>query len=177
MFQAVTPSHPVAWPLLSTPSMLVRTVFQYRLLLGKCELGVGLDWEEIEAVSALEAAFAPDGEDLRTHVGRKYRRQVVGITAHLRGDRINDRVEITEIGPGGVLIRNAPYIARGELVELMVDEGDVTYRFCAHGVWLREDGDDYRVGLRLVGLPVCIHRVSVSAKHDEDVIERIGVAA
>ncbi|MDX2089546.1 MAG: hypothetical protein SFX73_16955 [Kofleriaceae bacterium] len=157
--------------------MLVETVFQYRTLLGKCELGVGLDWEEIELVTSLEAAFTPDRKDLRSEMGRKYRRQIVAITAHLRGDRINDRVELTEIGPGGFLIRNAPYIARGELVEIMVDEGAVTYRFCARGVWLREDGDDYRVGLRLVGLPVCIHRVSVSAKHEEDVVERIGVAA
>jgi hypothetical protein len=157
--------------------MQVGTVFHYRTLVGKCELGVGLEWEEIEEVTSLEATFALDGVDLQRDIGRRYRRQLVGLSAHVRGDRINDRVALVEIGPGGFQIRRAPYIARGELVEIFVDEGDVTYRFCARGVWQREDGDDYRVGLRLVGLPVCIHRVEVSGMVDDDVIARIGAAA
>lgn len=157
-------------------TMRIETIFHYRTLIGKCELGVGLDWEEIEEVTSLEAAFAA-GEELHTQMGRKYRRQIVALTAHVRGDRINDRVELTEIGPGGFLIRNAPYIARGELVEILVDDGDVSYRFRACGVWLREDGDDYRVGLRLVGVPVRIHQVAVSVRSEDDVVERIGAAA
>ena len=28
--------------------MLLEVVFQYRTLIGKCDLGVGLDWDEIE---------------------------------------------------------------------------------------------------------------------------------
>ena len=39
--------------------MLVEVVFQYRTLLGKCELGVGLDWDEIDQVTAIEHAFRP----------------------------------------------------------------------------------------------------------------------
>lgn len=157
--------------------MQVETVFHYRTLIGKCELGVGLDWEEIEEVTSLEATFVLDGVDLHKDIGRRYQRALVGLSALVRGDRINDPVALVEIGPGGFQIRRAPYIARGELVEIFVDEGDVTYRFCARGVWQREDGDDYRVGLRLVGLPVCIHRVEVSASDGDDVIARISAAA
>jgi len=35
--------------------------------------------------------------------GRRFRREPVKLTALLRGDRINDRVEVVEIGPGGVV--------------------------------------------------------------------------
>jgi hypothetical protein len=157
--------------------MQVETVFHYRALIGKCELGVGLEWDEIEEVTSLEATFTLEGEVVQTDIGRRFRREAVGMSAHVRGDRINDRVALVEIGPGGFQIRRAPYIARGELVEIFVDEGDVTYRFCARGVWQRDDGEDYYVGLRLVGLPVCIHRVEVSAALGDDVIAWIGVAA
>ncbi len=37
---------------------MVETVFQYRTLIGKCELGCGLDWDEIDLVGRIEHAFA-----------------------------------------------------------------------------------------------------------------------
>ena len=83
--------------------MLVETVFQYRTLIGKCELGVGLDWEEIDHVIRIEQAFAADRKD-----GRKFRRQLVEMTGIMRGDMINDRVDVIEIGPGGMVCRDGP---------------------------------------------------------------------
>lgn len=157
--------------------MLVDVVFQYRSLVGKCELGIGLDWDEIEQVTKIESAFEPTADDRRMKTGRRFRREAVQMTGLLRGDRINDRVELIELGPSGAVIRNAPYVARGELVELVVESGDLSYRFRARGVWLKEDGDDYRVGMVLVGLPVCLHRVQVARVEHEDIVDKIPVAA
>jgi hypothetical protein len=156
--------------------MLVEIVFQYRTLLGKCELGVGLEWEEIEQLTAIEAAFAPASDDRRTKHGRRFRREATEITALMRGDRINDRVDVVEVGPGGLVVRHAPFVARGEHVEIQVDVGETSYRFCAQGVWMKDDGDDYKVGLALVGMPVCLRNVALS-KHHSDVIDEIAAAA
>jgi len=155
--------------------MVVETVFQYRTLIGKCDLGVGLDWVEIEQITSIEAAFAPGEDDRRMKAGRRFRREALQAPALVRGDRINDRVDLVEIGPGGLVIRNAPYIARGEHIEITVDEGDTSYRFAAIGVWLKDDGDDYKVGLALVGMPVCLHKVALS-KHEADVVDQIALA-
>jgi hypothetical protein len=151
--------------------MLLETIHRYRTLVGKCELGMGLDWDEITEVSNIEASFVPGGRD-----GRKYRREPVELHALLRGDRINDRVAVVELGPGGVVCRNAPFVARGEHVEVVIDDGDRSYRFSAVGVWLRDDGDDFKIGLRLVGMPVCLHTVRVAA-HETDVVDHIPAAA
>ncbi len=156
--------------------MLVEVVFQYRTLMGKCELGVGLNWDEIEQVAAIESVFEPSSDDRRMKAGRRFRREAVKLAAFLRGDRINDRVEVVEIGPGGVVVRNAPFIAHGERVEIVVEQGDKRYRFGAEGVWLKDDGDDYRVGLALIGMPVCLRTLAVS-RHEVDLIDRIGAAA
>lgn len=156
--------------------MLVEVVFQYRTLMGKCELGVGLDWDEIEQVTAIESAFEPTSDDRRMKAGRRFRREPVKLSALLRGDRINDRVDVIEIGPGGIVVRNAPFVAAGEHVEIVIEDGDNSYRFSAEGVWLKDDGDDYRVGLALIGMPVCLHTVAVS-RHEADLVDRIGAAA
>jgi len=156
--------------------MLVEVVFQYRTLMGKCELGVGLNWDEIEQVAAIESVFEQSSDDRGMKAGRRFRREAVKLGAFLRGDRINDRVEVVEIGPGGVVVRNAPFIAHGERVEIVMEQGDKRYRFGAEGVWLKDDGDDYRVGLALIGMPVCLRTLAVS-RHEVDLIDRIGAAA
>ncbi len=151
--------------------MLLETVFQYRTLIGKCDLGVGLEWEEIEDVARIEQAFASTSND-----GRRFRRQAIDMSAIMRGDQINDRVELVEMGPGGCVAINAPFIARGELVELVVDFNEDSYRFIARGVWLKDEGTDYRVGMRFVGMPVKLHKVQIS-EHRQDVVDRISIAA
>ena len=155
--------------------MLVEVVFQYRTLIGKCELGVGLDWDEIDQVGNIEKAFAPTADDRRLS-GRRFRRDRVELEGLVRGDQINDRVEVVEIGPGGLVCRKAPFIARGEQVEIVIDHGECSFRFRAQGVWLKDDGEDYRVGLAFVGMPVCLFKVQVS-KHTLDFIDQLAVAA
>jgi hypothetical protein len=156
--------------------MLIEIVFQYRTLLGKCDLGVGLEWDEIEQIAAIESAFAPSADDRRTKSGRKFRREATNVEVLMRGDRINDRVDLVEIGPGGFVVRHAPFVARGEQVEILIDVGDKSYRFRAQGVWMKDDGEDYKVGLALIGMPVCLHKVAVS-KHELDAIDQIAAAA
>lgn len=156
--------------------MLVEVVFHYRTLLGKSEIGCGLDWDEIDQVTEIEHGFRPGVEDRRMRGGRRFRRDAIRLEALLRGDQINDRVEVTEMGPGGLICRHAPYIARGEQVEIVIDIGDDSYRFRAQGVWLKDDGDDYKVGLQFVGMPVCIRNAHISAHH-ADVVDKIAEAA
>jgi hypothetical protein len=157
--------------------MLVEVVFQYRSLIGKCELGVGLEWDEIDQVTQIESAFEPTTDDRRMKTGRKFRRESVKLSAVMRGDRINDRVEVSELGPGGLVCRNAPYVARGEQVEISIEAADgKCYRFRAQGAWLKDDGDDYRVGLAFIGMPVCLNRVVVSP-HEADLVDKIVAAA
>ena len=152
--------------------MLVETIFQYRTLIGKSELGCGLDWDEIEAVTVIEHTFGLD----RGKSGRRFKRHAVAIKGLLRGDRINDRVDVVEIGPGGLVCRNAPFVARGEQVEIVIDLGERSLRFQARGVWLKDDGDDYRVGLVFVGMPICLNLVQLSAR-TADLVDQIGAAA
>jgi hypothetical protein len=151
---------------------MLETVFQYRTLIGKCELGVGLEWEEIEEVTNIESMFEATSQDRRHR--RRFRRETVRMTAMMRGDRINDRIDIVELGLGGMVVRNAPYVAKGELVEIVIDVGDdQSYRFRAQGVWLKDDGDDYKVGLMLIGMPVRLHKVAISARSSSDLIDKI----
>lgn len=152
---------------------MLEAVFEYRTLIGKCELGYGLELSEIARVEQIEREYAPKGE--RRH-GRRFRRAAVTIDAVIRGDRIHDPVQIVELGPGGLVIRRAPFIARGEEVEIMIEYGQYSFRFKAQGVWLKEDGEDYKVGLALIGMPVCLHNVRLS-RHEVDVIDRIVAAA
>ena len=55
----------MAQTLICTKDMLVEIVFQYRTLTGKCDLGVGLEWDEIERLGEIEAMFAPSADDRR----------------------------------------------------------------------------------------------------------------
>lgn len=150
--------------------VLVDVIFQYRTLVGKTELGCGLDWDDIEAISQIEHQFRT------TDRRRKFRREPVSMDGMVRGDRINDLVEIVELGPGGIVCTAAPFIARGEIVELTIDHGVRSYRFNARGIWLKDDGEDYRAGLAFVGMPVCLHKVQLS-KHETDLVDRIATAA
>src|SRR5256885_9211407 len=77
-------------------STVVEVVFQYRTLIGKCELGVGLDWDEIEQVTAIESMFEPTSDDRRMKAGRRFRREAIKLTALLRGDRKIGRASCRE---------------------------------------------------------------------------------
>ena len=160
--------------------MLVDSVFRYRTLQGKCDLGIGLAWDEIAEIAVIEAAFEPSVDDRRMSSGRRFRREPVTLSGLMRGDRIHDRIDIVEVAPGGLVVRNAPFVARGEQVEIVIEVGEASYRFRAEGVWLRDDGDDYKVGLAFRGMPVCVRKhVNVTGSRDTlpDVLSQIARAA
>lgn len=131
-------------------------VYQYRLLLGKCASGAGLSFDEIETLTALEAAFAADegpGSD-----GRRFRRENVSLPAIVRGGKLHDPVHVDDIGPGGMVCAGAPYAELGTAVEIVIDDVELglTYRFKGRVQWVREDGDDYALGFEWTGTPVLL---------------------
>jgi hypothetical protein len=148
-------------------------VYQYRKLLGKCEAGLGLDVDEIISMTALESAFAPEPQARPDE--RKFRRDRVDFTCRLRGPGgLNDSVRVSEIGPGGLVCRQTPFVDEGAVIEVVIDdhELDLSYRFYAKVAWLREDvGDDFALGLTFVGVPLLVHYGP--ADHQEDAIDRI----
>jgi hypothetical protein len=140
---------------------LIALVYEYRSLLGACELGLGLDWEGIDRVAAIEARFAPVADEQWRTSGRRFRREAVAMTGQLRVGRRLDQVEVVELGLGGVVCLGGPAVSRGEAVELLVEIGFdgapcVRYHFNARGAWGRRDGAAWRTGLALTGVPVCV---------------------
>jgi hypothetical protein len=98
--------------------------------------------------------------------GRKWKRVPVDMIAMVRGGDLNDRVKVAELAPGGLVVRQAPYVDEGMQIEIVIDDSDYarSYRFKARVSWLREDvGDDFALGLELVGMPVLIHYGPASA--------------
>jgi hypothetical protein len=143
-------------------------VYQYRKLLGKCEAGLGLDVEEIIAMTALEASFTPIGRG-------KFAGESVDTWARLRGaPGLNDAVRVTELGPNGLTCRQTPFVEEGAIVEIVIDDArdDLSYRFWARVTALREDiGDDFALTLELVGQPLLVHYGPLD--HVEDAVDRI----
>lgn len=136
---------------------LLDLVFRYRTLLGKCELAIGLSFDEIEEICALEAIFAAD-ERGRAH-RRRYRRSPVAMPALVRGEELNDHVKVTQMGAGGLECRGIPYVEEGTRAEIIFDVGEHSYRFSARAVSVRDDGNDYRVGFVFEGIPVLVQGV------------------
>lgn len=136
-------------------------VYQYRLLIGKSASGAGLTIDEIDHLVELEARFAASEADQRAPDGRRFSRQRVDLTGVMRGGKLNDTVTVAELAPGGVVCRSAPYAEPGDSVELVIEDEATccSYRFKAKVQWLREEheGDDFVVGLELVGTPLMIH--------------------
>jgi len=141
-------------------------VYQYRKLVGKCEAGLGLEVDEIIILTALEAGCTPG------------RRDKVEISCRLRGaPGINDAVRATELGPRGLVCRQAPYVEEGTVLEVVFDDitPELSYRFHARVTWMREDvGDDFAVGLEFVGVPLLVRHGPV--RHTEDAVDRITAA-
>jgi hypothetical protein len=152
-------------------------VYQYRKLLGKCEAGLGLDVDEIISLSALEAAYAPDPRARPDE--RRFRRDRVDTTCRLRGAQgLNDRVRLAEIGPGGMVCRQTPYVEEGAVLEIVIDDAEMnlSYRFQGRVAWLREDvGDDFAIGLELIGVPLLVHYGPV--EHAEDAVDKVAEAS
>ncbi len=148
-------------------STALELVYQYRHLLGKCEVGTGLTMEEIEALQTIEAVFAADRSadtDL-WQTRRSFSRWEVDLRAELRGNRLADEVRIVDLNPSGMVVRSAPYAERGQTVEIVIDDSELSlsYRFKAVVSWLRDDtDDDFSLGLELVGTPVLVRRHQTS---------------
>jgi hypothetical protein len=153
---------------------IVDLVYHYRTLVGRCELGVGLDLDQIAALTELECEFAPQAADAAG--GRKVRREAVVLQAVLRGPGLNDRVAVHDFSPNGLAVSGVPFANEGDTIEVVIGAGDLSYRFKSRVEWVREDGEDYEVGMSFIGLPVRLHYGAVS-KPADNVVDRILVAA
>ena len=153
---------------------IVDLVYHYRTLVGRCELGAGLDLDQIAALTELECEFTPDPRDAAG--GRAVRREDVVLQAVLRGAGLNDRVAVHDLSPSGLAVSGLPFANEGDTVEVVIDAGDLSYRFKARVEWVREDGDDYEAGMSFVGLPVRLH-YGPASEPAENVVDRILVAA
>lgn len=155
---------------------IVDLVYQYRSLLGRCERGEGLEFDQIDELTQLEAMFRPGADDLYAREGRLHRRESVVLGALLRGPDQNDRVAVHDLSLGGLAVTGAPYANVGDVLEVVIDADRRSYRFKARVCWLDEDGDDYKLGLALVGLPLVLAYGPRHASADDE-IERIANAA
>lgn len=154
----------------------VALVYQYRQLKGRCEAGTELDFDDIDTFTAVESVLAtqpPIGaDDWRTAEAQETFRAV------LRGPRLDDDVDIVNLGPYGCVCRNAPYADEGVTVELVIadSEAAVSYRFKALVTWLDDDGDDFALGLSFVGVPLQVRYATARELTDpgDDVLAPIG---
>jgi hypothetical protein len=147
-------------------STALELVYQYRFLRGKCEAGRGLSVDEIEALGAIESLFSSKADPAEP---RSHARETVDLPAQLRNRSLADRVRVVELAPGGMVCARAPYVDPGTALEVVIDDREVglSYRFRARVTWQRDDGDDYVIGLELVGTPVLM-RFRASTDDVED---------
>ncbi len=144
-------------------------VFQYRQLVGSCEAGAGLSFDEIEVVSAIESLFAVEVESSSPRLRWRDRpllgTQPVHLSAVLRGKKSCDSVEVVALGPEGLICRRAPYMDEGEHFEVIIESGEHSYRFHAKVIWA-EDADDgnLEVELAFTGIPVLVRYGEVATR-------------
>ncbi len=137
--------------------------FKYRQLVGICESGAGLSFDDIEVVSTIESLYAVSTEDqapLRWRDRPTLGTEVVNLTALLRGPKVRDRVGVVALGPEGMVCTNAPYMADDGLYEIVFDDQElgVSYRFIGRVVWSDEveETGELAVELRFTGVPVLV---------------------
>ena len=133
---------------------VLELVYRYRQLMGRCETGAGMDFDQIDALAAVEAQLpAPPAIDASDWLGHQI---PTAARTVLRGPRLDDEVSLINLGPVGCVCRRAPYAEEGTTVELIIGDSRIAacYRFKASVAWLADDEDDFALGLRFVGVPV-----------------------
>lgn len=157
-------------PLALTKCMsgIIHTVYKLRLLQQKLAKGHGLNMEDVHEFEALEREL----ED-RT-LGRKYRRELVGISALVRRPGQDALVQVIDIGPGGMRLDQCPTLQAGDQFELHLRESDKrSFRFQAQVSWTREEQGSCIAGVRFVGFPICINHGPPSESKPASVVDRI----
>lgn len=152
-------------------------VYQYRQLSAKCEAGAGLDMDEIEVLNTIEALFDRDrggrvpGQDNR----REFVREDVDVSAMVRGHDLADPVRVVNLGPGGLVCEDAPFILTGESIEIVIDDAELnlSYRFKGVVTWVATADAGCSFGIRFVGMPLLVRYGPVSTGAVEDDLERV----
>jgi hypothetical protein len=123
-------------------------IYRYRLAAAKCEAAADIDMEEIHLLEGLDRAAFPTA---------------VETGGLLRGRRVNDWVQVSELGPAGLVCSGCPFVEEGQLLDVVLedDEQHASYRFKARVVWVAEAGEAGKtidVGLAFVGAPLLVRR-------------------
>ncbi|HET6612934.1 MAG TPA: hypothetical protein VFG83_13130 [Kofleriaceae bacterium] len=138
-------------------SVVLEMVYRYRQLCGRCEAGLGLDMDEVMEITAIESRFScTAGGEWSDQ--RQFSRTPVTLSGRLSSRRFNDPIQVTDLGPGGMVIADAPYLERGDTVEIAVGQKAGCFRFVAEVAWIREDGPSTRTGLSLRGIPLLLRQ-------------------
>jgi len=143
-------------------STALELVFRYRQLVGTCEGGAGLTFDDIEVVSTIEALFAVEAEERGSRRWRdrpQLGSETVEISALLRGPKVCDQVAVVALGPEGLTCVDAPYMNEGDAYEIVIDDAElsVSYRFMGRVMSLDDDDNgDLAAQLSFTGVPVLV---------------------
>ncbi len=121
----------------------LRDIYHYRQIASRCESGGELSIEEIQLLSVTECTREP------AHA-----------RAMLRGPRVADWVEVTELGPEGVMCHACPWMEEGQAYEIIFEDDGAaeSFRFKAVVSWTKDAGDDLDVCFRFTGAAVHMRR-------------------
>jgi hypothetical protein len=121
----------------------LQDIYRYRQIASRCESGDELSMEEIQLLSGTDCS------------SKKTNARVM-----LRGPRVADWVDVTELGPVGLLCHACPWMEEGQAYEVIFEDvdGKDSFRFKAIVDWTRDSGDDLDVCLRFTGGAVHVRR-------------------
>jgi hypothetical protein len=148
---------------------VLKLVYRYRQLTGKCATGAGLDFDEIGELTAIEATFAGEGKRRpgdRRLGERDFVRASVELGATLHRRQFRDPVTILDLAPGGFVCEGAPFLQEADRVEVVIgagDDEDTSYRFIAEVAWTEDRDADCLIGFRFLGVPLEIRRLAGGA--------------
>jgi hypothetical protein len=121
----------------------LRDLYDYRQLAGRCEGGDELSMEEIQVLTITDT-----------------NREPVRLRALLRGPKVADWVDVSELGAQSLVCHECPWMEEGQAYEVIFDdeEAQQSFRFKAIVQWTREAGEDLDVCLRFTGAALHLRR-------------------
>jgi len=135
-------------------SDVLQHVFEYRKLLARRELlRARFDTESKDRLEALERLFASDpGEEHR----RQHARCDVSVPATIKAGGRIQRVEVVNVGGGGICVAPAPRLSPGEraVVRIVAADKCSEYHYPVQALWVERDDTLSAMGLPFVGAPL-----------------------
>lgn len=172
----------------------IELAVRHRQLMGRCDAGFGLDFDEIQEVAAIEEAFenrgncaAPEvprrpsstSEDRFDRLARAETQPAIhapDLCIELHSARLQASVELEQIDLHTCICRGVPAVSLGQSLELRISAlGDLSsYRFMTRVEWTRRaDSDRHVVGLAFIGVPFEIRYAQFGLAADDIATESL----